>query len=214
MRMRRKKHGAERLLKCKEILLPDEITDFETVFGNDNHVRLEIGCGKGDFICGTAAKNPDVNFIAIERISDVLMLAAEKAMAADIKNVRFAVMNAAYLAEKFEPHSIERIYLNFSDPWPKKGYAKRRLTHRGFLDIYKTVLTENGSLYLKTDDDSLFEFSVEELKESGFEITDITRDLHNSGYVKDNVMTEYERNFVNEGKKINMLRAYFKGDKQ
>ena len=214
MRMRRKKHGKERLEKCKDILLPGEKTDFYTVFGNKNPTRLEIGCGKGDFICSTAAKEPEINFIAIERISDVLMLAAEKAKAADIKNVRFAVMNAALLAERFEPNSIERIYLNFSDPWPKKGYAKRRLTHRGFLQIYKTVLTENGSLYLKTDDDSLFEFSVEELKDNGFEITDITRDLHNSEYAKDNVMTEYERNFVSEGKKINMLRAYLKGDKQ
>ena len=212
MRMRRKKHGKERLDKCKDILLPDEKTDLSVVFGNSNPVHLEIGCGKGDFICGTAAKHKDINFVAIERISDVLMLAAEKAMTADIKNVRFAVMNAALLAEKFEPHTIERIYLNFSDPWPKKGYAKRRLTYRAFLDIYKIILTKNGSIYLKTDDNSLFEYSVEELKKDGFEITDFTRDLHGSEYSADNVMTEYERNFVSEGKKINMLRAYLKGD--
>lgn len=207
MRMRRKKHGAERLQKCKDILLPDEKKDFFDIFGNRNPVHLEIGCGKGDFICGTAAKNPDINFVAIERISDVLMLAAEKAVALGIKNVRFAVMNAALISEKLEAHGIERIYLNFSDPWPKKGYAKRRLTYRSFLEIYKTVLKENGSLYLKTDDDGLFEFSVSELSGNGFEITDITRDLHGSGYAKDNVMTEYEKNFVSEGKKINMLRA-------
>lgn len=213
MRMRRKKHGAERLQKCKDILLPDEKKDFFDIFENRNPVHLEIGCGKGDFICGTAAKNPDINFVAIERISDVLMLAAEKAVALGIKNVRFAVMNAALISEKLEAHGIERIYLNFSDPWPKKGYAKRRLTYRSFLDIYKTVLKENGSLYLKTDDDGLFEFSVSELSGNGFEITDITRDLHNSEYADGNVMTEYERNFVSEGKKINMLRAYLKGEK-
>ncbi len=213
MRMRRKKHGAERLQKCKDILLPDEKKDFFDIFENRNPVHLEIGCGKGDFICGTAAKNPDKNFVAIERISDVLMLAAEKAVALGIKNVRFAVMNAALISEKLEAHGIERIYLNFSDPWPKKGYAKRRLTYRSFLDIYKTVLKENGSLYLKTDDDGLFEFSVSELSGNGFEITDITRDLHNSEYAEGNVMTEYERNFVSEGKKINMLRAYLKGEK-
>jgi tRNA (guanine-N7-)-methyltransferase len=211
--MRRKKHGAERLQKCKDILLPDEKKDFFDIFENRNPVHLEIGCGKGDFICGTAAKNPDKNFVAIERISDVLMLAAEKAVALGIKNVRFAVMNAALISEKLEAHGIERIYLNFSDPWPKKGYAKRRLTYRSFLDIYKTVLKENGSLYLKTDDDGLFEFSVSELSGNGFEITDITRDLHNSEYAEGNVMTEYERNFVSEGKKINMLRAYLKGEK-
>jgi len=213
MRMRRKKHGKERLDKCKDILLPDEKTYLSQVFGNGNPVHLEIGCGKGDFVCGMAVKYPDINFVAIERISDVLMLAAEKAMAAGLQNVRFAVMNAALLSERFDPHGIERIYLNFSDPWPKKGYAKRRLTYRAFLDIYKTVLTKNGSIYLKTDDNSLFEFSVVELKENGFEITDITRDLHESEYANDNVMTEYERNFVSEGKKINMLRAYLKGDK-
>ena len=212
MRMRRKKHGKERLDKCKDILLPDEKTYLSQVFGNGNPVHLEIGCGKGDFVCGMAVKYPDINFVAIERISDVLMLAAEKAMAAGLQNVRFAVMNAALLSERFDPHGIERIYLNFSDPWPKKGYAKRRLTYRAFLDIYKSILTENGSVYLKTDDNSLFEFSVGELKENGFEITDITRDLHESEYAKDNVMTEYERNFVSEGKKINMLRAYLKGD--
>lgn len=213
MRMRRKKHGAERLQKCKDILLPDEKKDFFDIFENRNPIHLEIGCGKGDFICGTAAKNPDINFVAIERISDVLMLAAEKAVALGIKNVRFAVMNAALISEKLEAHGIERIYLNFSDPWPKKGYAKRRLTYRSFLDIYKTVLKENGSLYLKTDDDGLFEFSVSELSGNGFVITDITRDLHNSEYAGGNVMTEYERNFVSEGKKINMLRAYLKGEK-
>ena len=213
MRMRRKKHGKERLEKCKDILLPNEKTDLSEVFGNTSPVHLEIGCGKGDFICGTAKNNPDVNFIAIERISDVLMLAAEKAKAAKINNVRFAVMNAALIAEKFEPHSIERIYLNFSDPWPKKGYAKRRLTHRGFLYIYKAVLTENGSIYMKTDDNDLFDFSVAELSENGFEITVLTRDLHNSEYAADNIMTEYERNFAAQGKKINMLRAYLKGDK-
>lgn len=211
MRMRRKKNGAQRLAACGEVLLPEDINDLKDVFGNENPVHLEIGCGKGDFICGTAEKYPDINFIAIERISDVLMLAAEKAKEKDLKNVRLAVMNAAVLAEKFKPGSISRIYLNFSDPWPKKGYAKRRLTYRAFLDIYKTVLTKHGEIFLKTDDENLFDFSIEELNASGFEITDLSRDLHASEYAKDNVMTEYERNFSQLGKKINMLRAYLKG---
>jgi tRNA (guanine-N7-)-methyltransferase len=140
------------------------------------------------------------------------MLAAEKAKTKDLKNVKLAVMNAAVLNEKFAPGSISRIYLNFSDPWPKKGYAKRRLTYRAFLDIYKQILTDDGSIFLKTDDENLFDFSIEELTLSGFEITDMTRDLHASEYAKDNIMTEYERNFTEMGKKINMLRAYLKGD--
>jgi tRNA (guanine-N7-)-methyltransferase len=178
----------------------------------DSQLCLEIGCGKGDFICGTAEKAPDVNFIAIERISDILMLAAEKVAAKGLENVRLAVMNAALLDERFPPHCVDRIYLNFSDPWPKKGYAKRRLTHRGFLEKYRKILKENGSLFLKTDDLPLFEFSAEELTEFGFIITDMTNDLHGSVYAEDNVMTEYERNFSSAGKKINMLRAYLKGE--
>ncbi len=212
MRMRRKKNGAARLAACEEFIFPPDIKDPAEAFGNADPVHLEIGCGKGDFVCGMAEANPDVNFIAIERISDVLMLAAEKAKTKDLKNVKLAVMNAAVLNEKFAPGSISRIYLNFSDPWPKKGYAKRRLTHRAFLDIYKQILTENGSIFLKTDDENLFDFSIEELTLSGFEITDMTRDLHASEYAKDNIMTEYERNFTEMGKKINMLRAYLKGD--
>ncbi len=213
MRMRRKKNGAERLAACKELILPDGTVDPFAVFGNDRPVRLEIGCGKGDFICGTAKAEPDINFIAIERISDVLMLAAEKVKAQEISNVRLAVMNAANLEQRLTPGSISRIYLNFSDPWPKKGYAKRRLTYRAFLNIYRSVLTKDGSIFLKTDDVNLFDFSIEELKESGFEITVLTRDLHASEYADNNIMTEYERNFAAEGKKINMLRAYLKGDK-
>ena len=212
MRMRRKKNGAARLAACEEFIFPPDIKDPAEAFGNADPVHLEIGCGKGDFVCGMAEANPDVNFIAIERISDVLMLAAEKAKAKDLKNVKLAVMNAAVLNEKFAPGSISRIYLNFSDPWPKKGYAKRRLTYRAFLDIYKQILTDDGSIFLKTDDENLFDFSIEELTLSGFEITDMTRDLHASEYAKDNIMTEYERNFTEMGKKINMLRAYLKGD--
>lgn len=212
MRMRRKKNGQSRLAACGDILLPDEITELSAVFGNENPAHLEIGCGKGDFICGMSEAYPDINFAAIERISDVLMLAAEKAKSKGLHNVRFAVMNAAQAGERFISGSFERIYLNFSDPWPKKGYAKRRLTYRAFLDIYKRVLTPDGSIFLKTDDENLFDFSIEELKFSGFEITDMTRDLHSSEYAKDNVMTEYERNFAAQGKKINMLRAYLRGE--
>lgn len=212
MRMRRKKHGAERLAACSELMLPDGEFSAKKVFGCDSPVMLEIGCGKGGFICDTAEKYPDINFIAVERISDILMLAAEKARDRGIGNVRFAVMNAANLCERFPPHSIDRIYLNFSDPWPKKGYAKRRLTHRGFLAVYKQILKENGSVFLKTDDAQLFEFSAGELRECGFTVTDYTTDLHNSEYAADNVMTEYERNFSAAGKNINMLRAYLKGE--
>lgn len=206
--MRRKKNGAARLSACSEYLMPEVFTSYEDIFGKASEVRLEIGCGKGDFICGTAEKEPGVCFIAIERISDILMLAAEKVSAAGLSDVRLMCLNANKLGEYFPEHGISRIYLNFSDPWPKKGYAKRRLTHRGFLEIYKKLLVPGGSLFLKTDDDSLFDFSISELTDCGFRLEAVTRDLHNSEYAADNVMTEYERNFSAAGKHINSLRAY------
>ena len=208
MRMRKKKHGQQRLQACGKYILEAGITEPKALFLNENPTHLEIGCGKGDFIRGMAEAHPDINFIAIERIPDVLMLAAEKVKSAELKNVRLAAFNAAYLPERLAPHSVSRIYLNFSDPWPKKGHAKRRLTYRAFLDIYKQILTPDGSLFLKTDDLQLFEFSIAELSESGFDVRDVTYDLHNSPYAEGNVMTEYERNFASQGKKINSLRAY------
>ena len=208
MRMRKKKYGKERLEACGEYVLGEAAADLHEVFGNENPVYLEIGCGKGDFICGTAAANPGINFIAIERIPDVLMLAAEKVKANGYNNVRLAAFNAALLPERIPAHSVSRIYLNFSDPWPKKGHAKRRLTYRAFLDIYKQILTPHGEIFLKTDDLSLFEFSISELRDAGFDVRDVTYDLHASPYAEGNVMTEYERNFVSQGKKINRLTAY------
>ena len=145
MRMRRKKHGAERIAACSEILIPSPITEQthpQSFFSNEKPVCLEIGCGKGDFAVGMSAKHQDLNFIAMERVADVACLALEKAMAASdtrADNLRFIIADARNLTEFFVPHSFDRIYLNFSDPWPKKGYAKRRLTHRGFLDRKSVV---------------------------------------------------------------------------
>lgn len=208
MRVRRKKHGAERLEKCSAYALSTPITDFNEVFGNGNDIHIEIGCGKGNFICANAKKFPNTNFIAIERVSDVLVVCAEKIAADELNNVRFICADAHSLAELFPHHSIKRIYLNFSDPWPKKGYAKRRLTHSGFLEIYKQLLTADGELFFKTDNSQLFDFSLEQLEENGFKLRAITRDLHSSQYVTDNIMTEYEQNFVNAGIKINRVEAY------
>ena len=144
MRMRKKKHGAKRIEACAELLIRDiaSLKDgFEGVFDADRPVHLEIGCGKGNFAVGMAKQHPDVNFIAMERVSDVCCIALEKAMADKDErpndNLRFLIGDAKLLAENVKEHSLDCIYLNFSDPWPKAGHAKRRLTHRGFLDIYK-----------------------------------------------------------------------------
>ena len=211
--MRRKKHGAERIDACKEILIPVPTTDEngtaklepQSFFPTQKPLHLEIGCGKGDFAVGMAAKHRDCNWIAMERVPDVACLALEKAMnAKDTRpdNLRFMIGDARNVAEWFPPHSIDCLYLNFSDPWPKKGYAKRRLTHEGFLNLYRSVLREGGLLCLKTDNEGLFDFSLEQFALCGLRIEWQTRDLHSSEKNADNIMTEYERNFSEKGQVI------------
>ena len=198
MRVHKKKHGAERLLACGNIVIKDlraEGNSSQALFGNDKPLRIEIGCGKGDFIVGTATKEPDVNFLAVEKVSDVLVIAAEKVKASGLDNVRVCCIDAKELTEIFEPHSIDRIYLNFSDPWPKARHEKRRLTYRSFLEIYKQILKEDGAIHFKTDNRGLFDFSLEEFKEFGIRMEKLTFDLHNSEYMEGNVMTEYEKRF-------------------
>ncbi len=202
MRMRKKKHGAERISACGNYFITEsaEISNFP--------IELEIGCGKGSFISGLSKRFPEKNFIAMERVSDVILLAAERIKAEDAKNVKFIVGDARNLKEYFPASSIERLYLNFSDPWPKKGYAKRRLTHREFLELYKEILVPNGEIVFKTDNIGLFEFSLEEFTVAGFKLKELTYDLHNSEYNADNIVTEYEKNFSEKGFKINRVVAY------
>ena len=215
MRMRRKKHGAERIAACSEILIERPtapVEDLQAYFSLPRPIHLEIGCGKGDFAVGMAAKHPDCNFIAMERVSDVACLALEKAMnAKDTRpdNLRFLIGDAQNLTEWFPQHSVDCIYLNFSDPWPKKGYAKRRLTHEGFLNRYREILREGGRLLLKTDNEGLFDFSLEQFALCGLTVEWMTRDLHASEMAKDNVMTEYERNFSQKGQVIYSAHVRF-----
>ena len=206
MRMRKKKHGAERIEACSELRIADASLmkdGFEGIFENNAPVHIEIGCGKGNFACGMAKKHPDVNFIAVERVSDVCCIALEKAKASaderESDNLRFLIGDAKILGENVKPHSLDCVYLNFSDPWPKKGHAKRRLTHRSFLELYKNLLKEDGLLRLKTDNVGLFDFSLEEFEAVGATVIWQTRDLHNSEKNDDNVMTEYEKNFSEKG---------------
>ena len=211
MRMRKKKNLDVRFAACADVMVfePKQLRGkWRALFGNDNPLHLEIGCGKGAFIRGTAVKEPDVNFIALERCSDVAMIAMEKCKAAEIPNVRFMIGDVAKLAENFTDGSIDRIYLNFSDPWPKAGHAKRRLTYRSFLSEYRRLLKPGGAIFFKTDNRGLFDFSLEEFRECGWRLEDITYDLHNSEYNADNVMTEYEKNFSERGFTINRVEAY------
>ena len=213
MRMRKKKNCDIRLERCESLWIknPEELKGkWNDLFENSNPIHIEIGCGKGQFITGMAEKNPDINYVAIDVVPDVLVIALEKATAKDIKNVRFIIADAAKLCDYFEQFEISRIYLNFSDPWKKKKQAKRRLTHKNFLDIYKKLLKYGDFIYFKTDNRPLFEFSLNSFAEENFKMQNITFDLHNSGY-EGNVMTEYETRFSEQGMPIYRVEATYLG---
>ena len=212
MRMRKKKNGEARLLACEELLLKrpkSPMADPASVMGKANaEVFLEIGAGKGGFACEMAKRNTGAAYFAMEKVSDCAMLAAELAMRTRDEredNLRFIVDTADNLTDIFAPKTLDRVFLNFSDPWSKKGYAKRRLTHRRYLAVYFNLLKDGGRLIFKTDNDALFDFSLEEVEAIGLVPDAVTRDLHASEYNEGNVMTEYERAFSSQGVKINMM---------
>lgn len=184
---------------------------WQQVFGNRNPIYIEIGTGKGRFILNMAERYPDINFIGIERYSSVLLRAVEKYDTEEfnrLKNVRFVCMDARNIEDVFAEEEIGRIYLNFSDPWPKARHAKRRLTSSEFLERYEKVLEPGGEIEFKTDNTALFNFSIEQIKEIGWTLTGFTYDLHhNEEMAKDNVMTEYEEKFSRNGNPINKLTA-------
>ncbi len=215
MRMRKKKHGAERIAACADYRItdPTALADISSVFDESRPLHLEIGCGKGSFAVGMATAHPEWSFIAMEKIADVACVALEKAKSTAAErpadNLRVLIGDAEHLCEWLPAHSVSRIYLNFSDPWPKKGYAKRRLTHRRFLELYRTLLVEGGELYLKTDNIGLFDFSLEEFEAAGLTVTFVSRDFHATPEASDNIMTEYEANFSAQGMPINCARVRF-----
>lgn len=210
MRMRRKKNLDARLEACADIQLkPDESgtpANFNKIFSNGNPVELEIGCGKGRFITEIAKRKPDVNFVALERQPNVIVAAMEKIAAEGLKNVRFICTDAQCVSTLFMPGSIERIYLNFSCPFPKRRYAKHRLTYRDFLRKYVLILKPFGEIHMKTDNKAFFEFTLNEFCHEDFKLKNITFDLHNSGF-EGNIETEYEARFSENGCPIYRLEA-------
>ena len=176
------------------------------VFGNNNPVRIEIGMGKGTFITTLAATNPDINYVGIEKYSSVLIRALEKQEEAQLPNIIFIRMDAEEITDVFGEGEVDRIYLNFSDPWPKERHAKRRLTSRQFLARYNQILKKDGQLEFKTDNRVLFDFSVEEVEPAGWHIRELTYDLHNDARMNEgNIMTEYEERFSGMGTPINKM---------
>lgn len=176
------------------------------VFGNNNPIRIEIGMGKGRFIMGLAALNPDINYIGIEKYSSVLIRAIEKQEEEQLLNIRFIRMDAETIEEVFAPGEVDRIYLNFSDPWPKDRHAKRRLTSRQFLARYNNILKKDGIVEFKTDNRLLFDWSLEEVEPAGWKKDAVTFDLHNDSAMNEgNIMTEYEEKFSSIGTPINKM---------
>lgn len=178
------------------------------LFGNDRQIHIEIGMGKGKFLLTLAQKHPEINYIGIEKFSSVLVRAVEKTEEFEGDNLRLIRMDAENLEEVFAEGEVSRIYLNFSDPWPKERHAKRRLTSTRFYERYDHILAKDGQVIFKTDNRGLFDFSLEQTEEAGWKLLNHTFDLHNSKYAKENVMTEYETRFSKEGKPICRLVAY------
>ena len=175
------------------------------IFGRQAPLHVELGTGKGDFISQLAELHPDINYIGIEMQQDVLYSAAKKIAEKELKNVRLLVFDINHIEDIFGEGEVDRFYINFCDPWPPKRQAKRRLTHGNFLKLYRKVLKDNGQIHFKTDNDPLFEWSIEEIPQFGFELSEVTRDLHANG--QRGVMTDYEAKFYAEGKNINRCVA-------
>lgn len=176
-------------------------------FGNDNPIEIEVGMGKGRFIMELAGRNPHVNFLGIERYPTVLLSALKKREEQKLSNIFFLCTDAKRLSEIFVPGEVSRIYLNFSDPWPKDRHAKRRLTSPEFMAVYDQILKKDGTVEFKTDNQGLFDYSLEAIPAAGWKILSVTRDLHHSAMAEGNVMTEYEEKFSSKGNLICKLIA-------
>ena len=207
MRMRKKPNLGPRMERCARILLPTfeeeapQRGHWRELMPEAKELHLELGCGKGRFTVETAAQNPDVLFIAVERVPDAMVIAMERAMEMGLTNVFFMDNDAARLPLIFAPGEVDRIYVNFCDPWPGHRHARRRLTSEGFLSVYRQVLKVGGQIHFKTDNHDLFEWSLFQFPKVGYELSEVTRNLHEHGPC--GVMTDYEEKFHNLGTHIN-----------
>lgn len=208
MRMRKKKNLQPRMEACGRLLIPQPQAlrgNWRSLFPQAKKLEVELGCGKGRFTAGMAAAQPDTLLIAVEKVPDAMVVAMERVKNERLENVFFIDADAALLPELFAPGEVDRLYINFCDPWPKSNQKKRRLTHGNFLKKYRQVLKPGGQIHFKTDNDKLFQWSLEEIPQFGFSLSEVTTDLHAGGPV--GVMTDYEAKFFAEGKNINRCVA-------
>lgn len=211
MRVRNRK-GATELLEAHPqyvILNPaDAKGRWQEIFGNDHPIHVEVGSGKGAFVSGMAKANPEINYIGIDIQKSVLSYALDKVLVTDVPNIKLLWVDGSDLTDYFEDGEIDRLYLNFSDPWPKKRHEKRRLTYQSFLATYQQILPENGEIHFKTDNRGLFEYSLVSFSQYGMKLKGVWLDLHASDF-EDNVLTEYEQKFANKGQVIYRVEAAF-----
>ena len=215
MRLRRKPwvdeaiHNFDSFVFSKDMEIGEEKKGrWAEIFGRQAPLHVELGTGKGDFISQLAQRNPEINYIGIEMQQDVLYSAAKKIAELELKNVRLLVFDINKIEDIFAPGEVDRFYINFCDPWPKKRHAKRRLTHVGFLEKYRGLLKSGGRIHFKTDNRPLFDFSLEQFEEAKLTVQDVSFDLHAENR-PDNIMTEYERKFSGFGEKINRCEVVF-----
>lgn len=211
MRVRRRKGAEEHLANNPHfvILKPEDAKGhWQEIFGNDRPIHIEVGSGKGAFITGMALQNPDINYIGIDIQVSVLSYALDKVLASGAENIRLLQVDGSSLTNYFADGEIDLLYLNFSDPWPKKKHSKRRLTYKTFLDTYKQILPEHGEIHFKTDNRGLFEYSLASFSQYGMILKQVWLDLHASDF-EGNVMTEYEKKFSDKGQVIYRVEAMF-----
>lgn len=210
MRMRKKPNLGPRMEACSNIWIKEPETmkgRWRELYPEAKEIRLEVGCGKGKFTAETAAAEPDILLIAMERVPEAMVMAMEKVKNMGLTNVFFIGDDVAKVTELFAPGEIDLLYINFCDPWPSKKHAKRRLTHVGFLEMYKKIMKPGSEIHFKTDNAPLFEFSLEQFEEAHFTLKHVTRNLHENGPV--GIMTGYEEKFYGLGTPINRCEAVF-----
>ena len=213
MRMRKKPNLIPRMEACSDIWVREPETmrgKWRELFPAASGLYLEVGCGKGKFTAETAAAHPDILFIAMERVPEAMVMAMEKVKNAGLSNVFFIGEDVAGLRDYFAPGEVDLLYINFCDPWPHKKHAPRRLTHAGFLALYKSVLKPGAEIHFKTDNQGLFAFSIEQFEACGFRLKNVTHDLHRDGPV--GIMTGYEEKFYQLGTPICRLEAVYEED--
>ena len=211
MRRRNVKNAHERLIACPQVFVEsptDHFGKWHNLFGNNNPIHLEIGMGKGDFIIEHAKRNPNINYIGLEKYESVLIQAVDKAKDLNLSNLLLVCFDATDIDTIFDKEEIDKIYLNFSDPWPKKRHYKRRLTYRDFLKVYENLFKDDSKIIMKTDNDGLFESTLVELNNYGYTFDLVHLDLWKTDLF--NIRTEYENKFGNRGLTIKYIKAHKK----